>query len=300
MWKFIKDYLTFSRTEIRVILILSGLLLASLIFRISLKFIPETVNEITDEEIHIIEEFVASLEFKEKETRKDIIPRTEIYFDNLEEFDPNLVTARDLKIMGFPDIIISNLSKYRMSGGRFIKKDEFRKIYGLSDSAFNIIAPYIKIVNLSRKDKNLSDTFTVIVKEKKIINLNTADSTQLVTLKGIGPGFASRIIKYRKRLGGFILPEQVLEVFGMDSTRYDMFKNTVFVDTTGLIKIDLNRVTFSGLARHPYIDEKSAASIIKYREYRKEIKDIDELSLYNIIQEEKLKRIEPYLVISKE
>ena len=93
MWKFIKDYLTFSRTEIRVILILSGLLLVSLIFRISLKFIPETVHEITDEEIHLIEEFVASLEFKERETRKDIKLKTEIYFDNLEEFDPNNVTA---------------------------------------------------------------------------------------------------------------------------------------------------------------------------------------------------------------
>ncbi len=298
MWKFIKDYFTFSRTEIRVILIVSVLLMLTLVFRLSLKFLPHPINNVSDEEIRKVEEFITSLELKDEEIKKEVKPKAEARYEHLKVFDPNLVTDGELKIMGFPDNVISNISKFRRSGGRFFKKEEFRKIYGVSDSAFTKIAPYINIIDLNPKAKILRNTNIGIPKVIKIINLNTADSAQLVRLKGIGPGFALRIIKYRTRLGGFIFPEQLLEVFGMDSSRFDLFKESVFVDTTGLRKIDLNKVTFSVLARHPYMDNQTAASILKFRDFRGTIKDIRELNSYNIIQKDKLKKIEPYLLTS--
>lgn len=302
MWKFIKEYFTFSRTELRIILILSGFLLTSLIFRLFLKFIPPEVNEFSPGEIRLIEEFVNSLEFEEKGTKLQSNSRSESEgnYNNLKEFDPNHVTAGELKKMGFPDKIISNISKYRNSGGRFQREDDFSKIYGLPDSVFRIIAPYIKMKDLSIKRANSPDTNSLPDKKRTLINLNLADSAQLVRLKGIGPSFALRIINYRNKLGGFIVPEQVMEVFGMDSSRFELFKESVFVDSSGLRKLDLNKVTFSGLVRHPYIDEQSASAIIKFRQYRGSIKDIEELSLNNVIQKKYLEKIGPYLYISPE
>lgn len=47
-----------------------------------------------------------------------------------------------------------------------------------------------------------------------VVNLNDADTTTLMLIHGIGPTFASRIVRYRDRLGGFTHKEQLLEVYG--------------------------------------------------------------------------------------
>ena len=96
--------------------------------------------------------------------------------------------------------------------------------------------------------------------------LNTADSAELVKLYGIGPYYAVRILEYREKLGGFALPEQLLEVYGMDEERLKGFYNDVFVDTSFVRKMDLKTVTEDQLASHIYIGRYLARCIIRYRE----------------------------------
>ena len=48
-----------------------------------------------------------------------------------------------------------------------------------------------------------------------VVEINTADSAELMRLNGIGASFSRRIVKYRNLLGGFISKEQLLEVYGM-------------------------------------------------------------------------------------
>ena len=43
------------------------------------------------------------------------------------------------------------------------------------------------------------------------VSLNTADTTALKRIPGIGSYYASRIADYRKKLGGFASAEQILE-----------------------------------------------------------------------------------------
>ena len=98
------------------------------------------------------------------------------------------------------------------------------------------------------------------------IELNTADSAELVKLYGIGPYYAVSIMKYREKLGGFAIPEQLLEVKGMDSERLEGFYDRVFADTSFISKMDLKTATEDQLAQHLYIGRYLARCIVRYRE----------------------------------
>jgi DNA uptake protein ComE-like DNA-binding protein len=100
-----------------------------------------------------------------------------------------------------------------------------------------------------------------------MIEINTADSAQLVKLYGIGPSFASRILKYRGMLGGFFSIEQLLEVYGMDSVRYAGIQKNVKADTSFILTIDVNTAEFKTLLHHPYLDYETVKLICNYREY---------------------------------
>ena len=57
-----------------------------------------------------------------------------------------------------------------------------------------------------------------------IININTADSTTLVRLKGIGPATAHRIMLYRKTKGPFTNVDQLLEVSHLTRETFILLK----------------------------------------------------------------------------
>ncbi len=88
------------------------------------------------------------------------------------------------------------------------------------------------------------------VRPPLMIEINTADSAQLTKLYGIGPSFAVRILKYRRLLGGFFSPTQLLEVFGMDSIRYAGIYEHVCADASGIMKISVNEAEFKALLKH--------------------------------------------------
>lgn len=112
-----------------------------------------------------------------------------------------------------------------------------------------------------------------------IIDINTADSGQLVELYGIGPSFAGRILKYRGMLGGFFSIEQLMEVYGMDSIRYAGIKDNIMVDTAHLQRLDVNHAEFKTLLRHPYLDYETVKLICNYRERKGLITNDDTLRM---------------------
>lgn len=52
------------------------------------------------------------------------------------------------------------------------------------------------------------------------VDLNTADATTLITLPGIGPALAERILAYRETRGPFLAPEELLAVPGIGAKVY--------------------------------------------------------------------------------
>lgn len=60
-----------------------------------------------------------------------------------------------------------------------------------------------------------------------LLNINTAESDELQTLKGVGPVTAQRIIDYRNQIGRFDNVDQLLEVKGIGEKTLAKFRDQV-------------------------------------------------------------------------
>jgi competence ComEA-like helix-hairpin-helix protein len=153
----------------------------------------------------------------------------------------------------------------------------------------------------TKKKKNFfiaHDTAYPSVRKPRIeftVEINSADTFDLQRLRGIGPSFAKRIIGYRKRLGGYTRKEQLLEVFGMDSSRYSSVLPNIVVMADSVDRIDLNNVTFKELLKHPYFPFEVTKAIMIYRQKNKRFRSMDELRGIEGISDSSFRRMVPYL-----
>lgn len=110
-----------------------------------------------------------------------------------------------------------------------------------------------------------------------ILDINAADSLVLVELPQIGEVMASRIQRYRDRLGGFVTFDQLYEVKGMDSARFATIKPYIILENNEIRKLDVNRDEFKTLLRHPYLDYDQVKAIVNHRERKGFIKNWEQL-----------------------
>lgn len=102
-----------------------------------------------------------------------------------------------------------------------------------------------------------------------IVDLNTADTTALKQLPGIGSAFAKWIVDYRAKLGGYCETEQLMEVYRMDTARFDGIKDFVKVDSSYIPKtLKINSDSFKVLVRHPYLQYEDVKKIVNHREQK--------------------------------
>lgn len=211
-------------------------------------------------------------------------------------FDPNTADSNLLATIGFNRKQIAQIVNYRNAGGKFGVKNDFRKIYSVSDKDFKILENYILLpseIILAAVDS---------LSENEIANfeleINTADSIDFIKLKGIGPVFAGRILSYRKKLGGFYDKSQLLEVYGLDTNRYFKIANHLIVDTSQVSRFDLNNASFNEFLKHPYFEYYLVKSIFNYKEAIGEFKSVEDLRQVNMVYDQLFEKINPYLFVN--
>ena len=109
------------------------------------------------------------------------------------------------------------------------------------------------------------------------IDLNLADSLELIKLPQIGAVMASRIQRYRNRLGGFVTLEQLYEVKGMDTMRFETIKPYITLNHHELQKLQINQDDFKTLLRHPYLEYEQVKALVNHRERRGLIKNWEQV-----------------------
>lgn len=134
-----------------------------------------------------------------------------------------------------------------------------------------------------------------VYQKRPLININTCDTSQLISLPGIGKVLSVRIIKYRNLLGGYASVEQLREVYGLSAETYEIIKGRVFADTSLLIPININSATYRDLLRFPYFEKDEVTGIFKYLELKGRVESINDLTDNNLISPEKAVRAKPYL-----
>lgn len=201
------------------------------------------------------------------------------------KFDPNNLSAEKWQELGLTGQQANTIKNYTAKGGRFYKPDDLKKIYGITADDYKKLAPYIAITTNPG----------YAIKTNAIIELNTADSAKLTTVQGIGPAFATRIIYYRERLGGFISKEQLKEIYGFDEIRFKEVKDHVKVNPARIRRININTITFDKLRLLPYLNYKQVNALIEYRKQHGNYNSINDLKDIAIIDDQILRKIEPYI-----
>lgn len=128
-----------------------------------------------------------------------------------------------------------------------------------------------------------------------MVDVNKADTLDLQQLRGVGPGFARRIVAYREKLGGYYHKRQLLEIFGMDSVRFGMMKDQITLTGDSIRKMNLNAVLIKELMRHPYFPFPLAKNIIQYRMKHKVFHSLDELKEAAGVSDSLFRRMVVYL-----
>lgn len=126
----------------------------------------------------------------------------------------------------------------------------------------------------------------------KQFELNTVDSSTLTMIKGIGPYFAHRIIKYRQQLGGYYSVSQLkeLEIKHFDANQFI----PLFTTTPGLIaRKELNTMAFKEILRHPYLDYDDVKCILEAKNKYGKV-SFRLLKDQKILPDDKLEKIKHY------
>ena len=101
------------------------------------------------------------------------------------------------------------------------------------------------------------------------IDLNTTDTIILKQLPGIGGAFAKWIVDYREKLGGYCETGQLLEVYRMDTVRFNEIKGFVKIDSAFIPKqLRINSDAFKVLLKHPYLKYEDVKKIVNHREQK--------------------------------
>lgn len=254
----------------------------------------------------------------------DVEGTMEVFEISLHAFDPNTADSLTLLTLGFRPYQIKGMMRYRTKGGCYRQRADLLKISGMSDSMYFALKPYVQIDTLRLKRERIErwkqdslhrdslyrlerdsfpkDTLHYTHKPKKdtIIELNSADTTTLQLIPGIGRYRASKIVQYRERLGGYCFVKQLqdseMEIYGRpiaDSTLQYFIVNLDSVHT-----IPVNYSSIERLSHHPYIRFSQAKAIYELRRKKIRLNNIQSLNELPELTPEQIQRLEPYLDFS--
>lgn len=221
----------------------------------------------------------------------------------LSAFDPNTADSTLLLSLGLQPWQVRSIYRYRAKGGIYRQPSDFARLYGLTVKQYKELLPYIHISDeykpaaevYGRTDAVRSgrDTLRYPVKLQpgQYVTLDDADTASLRKVPGIGRYYASRIVRYRNDLGGYVSVAQLSEIEGIPEAALSYFR----VTGGAVRKLNLNRLTLNELKHHPYINFYQARRIIDYRRLKGPLHSIDDLRLLKDFSQRDIERLRPYV-----
>jgi DNA uptake protein ComE-like DNA-binding protein len=300
--KWFREHLSFHRTERNGVIALCIALLLLIGYniyqRVFWKSKYEEIQLEFGEEILTFTEKQDSIQTSTGTSNQPWLPKAIEYFN----FDPNTLDSAGWVKLGFSPKQSAAILKYVNAGAVFRKPEDVKKLFVVDDEKYAELEAYITIKQLPNESKPRKEFKAFEPKNERkfeplVVELNSADTTQLQQLYGIGSSFAKRIVKYRELLGGYTSKEQVLEVYGMDSARYLPIKESLLVDTTYRVRININTADFKTLLRHPYLDKNQVKAIVNYRKQHGSFQSVDRLQRIHLLKGEPYRKIAPYLTV---
>ena len=240
---------------------------------------------------------------------------TESQQPQMKPFDPNTVDSATLVGFGLRPYQAHAFIRYRAAGAIFRQPLDIARINSLDDDDIDRLLPYIHIAQQyqNRRTKYpigahydnpdqptahptaptttqphyTSNKFTTLTP----VDPNTADTTLLMRIPGIGTNIATWIVRHRERLGGFHSLSQLLEVKHVSTDMLQWFE----LQTDSLRRININTATFLTLSSHPYIGYSRAKALSNRIRLHGPFADADDIRATTLFADDTLSLLLPYL-----
>ena len=296
----IREFLYYSRTEQRGIIVLGTLVLLVIAFRIYLRVSANNEIIIPPEEFQAIRQWVAQQSKQDsilQETRSFKRPEKK-KLTVTESFHPNILEQKDWMALGFSEKESLSILKFRSKSGGFRYKEDLQKLFCMTEERYAVLAPFVLLpAKPEYSDKKSSFPSSKQHRPPGILEINQADSLQLITVRGIGPGWARRILKRRSQLGGFYSLDQLLEIKGLSDSLLTILRPFLKIDTTRIQKLDINHIPLEEIQKHPYCWYGVGKSIVNYRLQHGPYKTVDELKKIYTLRPETFEKLVHYVTI---
>ncbi len=223
-------------------------------------------------------------------------------------FDPNTADSTTFLRLGLKPWQVRNIYKYRAKGGVYSRPADFARLYGLTAGQFRRLKPYIRIspeflpaseamgkaVRKEQRDSSFQSghrPYGNKITASERVKLNTADTTELMHVPGIGRYYARQIVRYGQRLGGYVSVDQLGEIedFPVEAKQY------FTIEGQTQRRINVNKLTLMQMCRHPYMGYARAKAITDYRRLHGRLQSLDELRACRFFTAEDIRRLEPYV-----
>lgn len=301
MLNYITKYFTLNRRERSGVFALITLILLLLLVKYFIVYHYQSkgpsvaVVQLDEVAARLAAEQMLGTNENDKNNHTSAYPAKERVKDSLFYFDPNTISVEQALQLGFDRKCAAMLQNYRNKGGKFYKASDLQKLYCMNEPLYHQLQNYIVIASERPQEGNGKNRKAD--KDKKddpiSIEINSADSITLMKLRGIGPGYARRILKYRSLLGGYFSVEQIKEVYNFPDSLYQSIKGNLTVDPALVQKIKVNNAEFKTLVHHPYIKYEGTKCIFALKRGKK-IKEED-LVNSSCFDRETLKKVLVYL-----
>ena len=222
----------------------------------------------------------------------------------LSRFDPNQQNRSSLVRMGLTEGVARKWENYLKAGGRFRKAEDIQKIYGLKQTDYDRLLPYLDFPDHKEewiaKEAVPEVTLPSSYESPKtvVIDVNKATAQEWQSLRGIGPAYSRRIVKFRDKLGGFHSLDQIKETYGLPDSVFQ----SIYLQlrhSSVFRKLAINRATVEELAAHPYLYFQDARLIINYRDEHGAFDSTEDVQKLYGLDTETIKKMEPYWDFSK-
>lgn len=237
----------------------------------------------------------------------------------------NSISSEELQAFGLSPVVADRWVKFRYRLKNFSTPEELKSIYGLPEewmddfiwdfthssvekiSKYKVSRPKREVEGNSRLDtlpvRITNDTNTYLQPKQReqntiAIDINNSNQYQWQLLPGIGPYYAKRITGFRDKLGGFTSKEQVADTYGLPDSVF--LKILPYLQESPIFKqLDINVLSVSELATHPYIRYKEASILVNFRKNQGSYSSIQDLYAVRAFDSIFIQRLQPYLTFKQ-
>ena len=260
MRKFLAQYFYYTKRERTGILIFFILVAMPNLISVCVPFLKTGVPTVNFSDIELAAKKVQSSVINAEDKEEPNI----VY--ELFPFNPNGVSYNDLMRLGLPSRVSSTLIHYREKGGHFYRKEDLKKIYGLSPDSYERLEPYIRLEEYAGNNNSVafnSSTRTEIQNTQNNIVLenfdpNTATENTLLNL-GLEKNSVKNLLKYREKGGIFRKKEDLKKLYSfseIDFLRLEPYMQIVDNQT------NWNHATVSNSQPEKFFNKKNSMTML--------------------------------------